>query len=76
MILSLSFNFPDEIFSCLFLAVNNITGRDFKSLTDRDLKDLIPQFLQRKRLRDWMIGVVCAILYLSCFVNYNNGLLL
>lgn len=43
--------------ACCF-ADNNITGADFKTLSDRDMKDLIPNFLMRKRLRDWIAGVV------------------
>lgn len=40
------------------LAENNITGTALKTLTDGDLKDLIPVFLMRKRLRDWIRNVV------------------
>jgi len=37
---------------------NSITGADFLTLTDRDLKDLIPQFAMRKKLRDWIGSVM------------------
>lgn len=47
---------PEEIIQ--IICDSNISGGDFETLTDRDLKDLIPQFLLRKKLRDWIASVM------------------
>ena len=37
---------------------NGVDGPTFRTLTDRDLKDLLPSFLQRKKIREWAQSVV------------------
>ena len=49
-------------------AENQVGGRDFRSLTDRYLKDLIPAFTLSKRLREWVESLVSDnISWFYCF---------
>ena len=42
----------------IFLTENAVSGDEFKDLRGSDLKDLIPLFSLRKKLRDWLNSVV------------------
>ena len=37
----------------MLVVENQVGGKDFRTLTDRDLKDLISVFKLRKHLREW-----------------------
>ena len=43
-----------------WFADNEVGGEDFKTLTDRDLKDIMLAFVMRKRTRRWVNSMVCT----------------
>ena len=46
------------VICCLSVLENSVDGPTFKTLTDRDLKDLLPSFLLRKKIREWAQSLV------------------
>ena len=52
------------------LADSEMGGADFKTLTDRDIKDLLPNFLLRKKLRALVNHVSMLIKSQSYIIDY------
>lgn len=46
-------------------------GKDFRTLTDRDLKDLVPVFKLRKNLREWVQSLVSNSITFIVFCAFN-----
>lgn len=46
-------------------------GKDFRTLTDRDLKDLVPVFKLRKNLREWVQSLVSNSITFIVFRAFN-----